>query len=187
MISLSWSNPILYTSVDHVSYADELYEYILCNIPLSQTTVPEEVLLSEFYCHEQLFDRLKRLMISNINRMIEEGYGVERFDFHVKIFIIKNGRFTHTPFHNHRGAFISGVFYVRVDDKSGDLILHDPRFNAVRSTPLQLSEHFAPVRITPKSGDIILFPSSLYHETDICFSDEARVLIPFDVYIGKGQ
>lgn len=184
MIIQHWKNPILHSNINDEEYLKALNEYIYCNVPLNRDTIPQEVLFSEFYYHEQLFDKFKGIVCDKIDWMLEEGYKVDKFDYHVKTFIIKNGRFTHTSFHNHRGAFLSGVFYVNVDDNSGDLVLHDPRFNAVRSTPLQLSEHFAPVKITPTNGDVILFPSSIYHETDICFSNVPRILIPFDVYIG---
>ena len=187
MISISrhWSDSILCSHTGEEKYCDELYQHILSDIPFGQNSKPQEQLLNEFYDQEQGFDKYKRLATEHIDMYLQEVYEIDDLPYHVKTFLVTNGIYSHTPFHNHRGAFLSGVFYVHVDDQGGDLILHDPRFNAVRSTPLELSHHFDPIKLTPQTGDIVIFPSYVYHETEICFSDQPRVLIPFDVYIGK--
>jgi len=187
MITEHWTNHILRKNVNDDEYVNKLREHIMCTIPFGRGGYnnPKEYLLREFHKDEPEFDQFKQYITESINEYIKQVYLLDDLQYHVKTFLLTNGIYTRTSFHNHRGAFISGVFYINVDENSGDLIFHDPRFNAIRSTPLECSEAFAPVTILPKNGDIVIFPSFVYHETNISFSDSTRILIPFDVYIAS--
>jgi len=183
MITEHWTNHILRNNIDDDEYVSILCENILCTDPLDHHATPTEKLIDEFYEDRPIFDRLKRYMYENINEYINKVYDLTDLDYHVRTFLVTNNIHTRTNFHNHKCAFLSGVFYINVDENSGELLFHDPRFNAVRSTPIECSKAFAPVIMSPKNGDIVIFPSFVYHETNISFSNIPRILIPFDVYI----
>ena len=82
--------------------------------------------------------------------------------------------------HQHSGAVISGVFYVNVPH--GNLRLLDPRLNAQRGYPSKFQNYFKPIELVPEQGDVILFPSFVWHEVT-SFQTQQRVILPFDVYV----
>lgn len=69
-----------------------------------------------------------------------------------------------TSKHNHDDCdeLLSGVYYVHVPADSGDLILYNNE---------------SPTRITPQSGDLILFPPDVDHEVTRNNCNEARLSI----------
>jgi len=88
--------------------------------------------------------------------------------------------------HNHSGAQVSGVFYLSVP--RGDLYLYDPRQNANRGFVKQIFEkEFKSEVRNMKAGDIILFPSFLWHESDYEYKSVdnslPRLIFPFDTYL----
>lgn len=92
--------------------------------------------------------------------------------------LLKNGH--QTP-HNHPSGWLSGVVYLETIDSPGndegsiELGLHG------HNLPI-LNDDFPRKIHCPKKGDIVLFPSSLFHRT-IPFSENAeRCVIAFDLY-----
>jgi hypothetical protein len=88
------------------------------------------------------------------------------------------------PVHNHSGAMVSAVFYLMCDEvgAGGELYLIDPRANANRGYTDSLRKIFAPELYTPKSGEAIVFPSFLYHQT-LPFTGKMRLAMPVDLFI----
>jgi tetratricopeptide (TPR) repeat protein len=95
--------------------------------------------------------------------------------WHVKL--LKSGHMT--P-HIHASGWLSGVIYLKIPDKlAGDegtitFSLHGNDF------PIRNS-HIPTVKHVPKQGDLVLFPSSLFHYTTPFQSDEERHCISFDM------
>ena len=91
--------------------------------------------------------------------------------------LLKGG---HQSEHIHPGGWLSGVFYVQV-----------PKFCNREEGSIEfglwgydypiLDESYPRKRYYPKSGDIILFPSSLFHRTIPFHTNEERMSISFDL------
>jgi hypothetical protein len=85
-----------------------------------------------------------------------------------------------TP-HGHSFVSLIGVYYIKTNEKSGDLLLHDPRgvanmfLNSEIDTSGNLVDGRAYFRFKPKIGDLILFPSYLMHSVEPNMSDEIRI------------
>lgn len=95
--------------------------------------------------------------------------------------------------HNHSNSLISGVYYISVQDRSGaiqfeknksyfnlwpDLI--DIEFNNdLDKTNVFNAQAWA---ITPMDGDIVLFPSHLYHSVYENESNQKRYSLAFNVF-----
>lgn len=86
--------------------------------------------------------------------------------------------------HNHSGAQLSAVFYILAEDKTsgGRIVFTDPRSNANRGYNDDMSVWFKPEVHQPDTGDIVVFPSFLYHHVTPYMSN-LRVAIPVDLYL----
>ena len=87
-------------------------------------------------------------------------------------------------FHNHRGAQLSAVFYLLCEeqDKGGAITFTDPRMNANRGYDEAFVPWFEPKVLIPQSGDIVVFPSFLYHFVTTYQSD-IRIAVPVDLFL----
>lgn len=87
------------------------------------------------------------------------------------------------PVHNHSGASVSAVFYLLSEDQyaGGELVLIDPRSNANRGYLEEMKKPFSPETLMPKSGTVVIFPSFLYHYTNM-FRGNLRLAMPVDFY-----
>lgn len=86
--------------------------------------------------------------------------------------------------HNHSGSTISGTFYLLCEDSTsgGDLMLCDPRINANRGYSEVWQKEFDYTKIEPKTGDIYIFPSFLYHYV-MPYAGRLRLCVPIDLYL----
>lgn len=87
-------------------------------------------------------------------------------------------------YHNHRGAQLSAVFYLLCEDRDsgGVITFTDPRQNANRGYDESFLPWFNDLRFTPKSGDIVVFPSFLYHFVST-YQGSMRLAIPIDLFL----
>ncbi len=97
--------------------------------------------------------------------------------------VLRHGNFNRI--HNHPGTSWSGVYYVSVGDEpasetDGMIEFVDPRgFANMVATPGRPFDQR--VRIRPRAGELILFPSFLQHFVYPCESEGTRISIAFNV------
>jgi uncharacterized protein (TIGR02466 family) len=136
----------------------------------------------------------KKTFFENLNEE-EISKTVEVFNNEVKLFVkesinqdvdfyIRKSWFSYhkklewnTP-HGHPDNSVVGVYYIKTNKDSGDLILHDPRGSTVFSQIWDENQkcfHRTYVRISPKVGDLILFPAYTVHSVEPNLSDETRI------------
>ena len=90
--------------------------------------------------------------------------------------------------HDHPFSFMSGVFYIKAPEKSGDLVLHNDH-NKILYTRNFHSQYIkkwnsynsVTYRLEPEENVLILFPSSVWHDVEPNLSDEARISLSFNV------
>ena len=93
-----------------------------------------------------------------------------------------------SPQHYHRNSWLSGVYYYRVNPNSGELMLmNTPPYGWTCSSmdPVTEVEEFSNInshdyQITPKAGDLFLFPSHLVHKSFPNESSDDRICISFN-------
>ena len=81
--------------------------------------------------------------------------------------------------HIHLGSWLSGVFYINIPDdikgNEGAIKFSLQGFDY----PMKKNSSKEKI-IKPKRGDLVLFPSSLFHQTIPFISNDSRVCIAFD-------
>jgi hypothetical protein len=90
--------------------------------------------------------------------------------------------------HNHSGAAVSAVFYLLCEEQNqgGELVLMDPRMNANRGYPIPMKTPFADAYYAPKTGQVAIFPSFVYHHA-MLFRGRLRIAMPVDFFPGEVQ
>tara|TARA_R100000664_G_scaffold25391_1_gene35368 strand:+ start:599 stop:1192 length:594 start_codon:yes stop_codon:yes gene_type:complete len=87
--------------------------------------------------------------------------------------------------HTHPYNYLSGVYYLKVPPKSGNLVFLEPKPQAeVLSPPKNenASIHLAhSVSWEPKENTLIFFPSWLQHEVQFNSSKEDRIILSFNI------
>jgi uncharacterized protein (TIGR02466 family) len=85
--------------------------------------------------------------------------------------------------HNHPNNFLSGVYYVRVQEGADSINFHDPRPQAavVRPPVTQLTAYNTDQMVVQvEEGDLLVFPSWLSHSVDPNRSDRVRISASFN-------
>ena len=87
--------------------------------------------------------------------------------------------------HTHPYNYLSGVYYLKVPPKSGNLVFLEPKPQAEVLSPPKKKEasiHTAhSVDFEPKQNTLIFFPSWLQHEVKINNSNQDRVILSFNI------
>ena len=88
--------------------------------------------------------------------------------------------------HTHPQSIISGVYYVQVPRKSGNIIFHSPAAELISSyLPRGYVNSYDRYNscswsVTPKEGTVVLFPSWLRHHVEINESKKDRITLSFN-------
>ncbi len=88
--------------------------------------------------------------------------------------------------HNHPNSYLSGSYYVKFSKNSGKINFFDPKEQKNIRYPhtKKYTELSAAVTsIEPEEGNLLLFPSYLYHSVDENKSDDERIVISFNIDI----
>lgn len=87
--------------------------------------------------------------------------------------------------HTSPGAQLTAIFYT--SDSKSDLNLFDPRSNVARGYPKVIRDNFMGVhKLSPKAGDIVIFPSYLQHSVSRVKGDTQLSLL-FDYYFNDNR
>jgi uncharacterized protein (TIGR02466 family) len=86
--------------------------------------------------------------------------------------------------HSHHNSFVSGVFYINSNDKFDKIKFFNDTYRTilpdVKNWNIWNSESWW---FSVKTGDIILFPSSLTHMVEAKEGDNTRISLAFNVFI----
>ena len=100
-----------------------------------------------------------------------------------------NGHGHWNALHNHLDpdCLLSGVFYVRCPQDSGDLFLYDPRYLSSAGTYFRsyYPDRGGYIAIKPKSNLLLFFPPSLFHMVGPNMSQQTRCSIAFNILVAS--
>ena len=104
----------------------------------------------------------------------------------VAMWAIINKKNSFNVMHNHQNCYFSSAYYVKKPKNSGDITFFDPkeaktyRFPKIEKYTEYSSEA---VTIKPEEGDLLIFPSYLYHSVGENLSEDDRIVVSFNVDI----
>ena len=84
--------------------------------------------------------------------------------------------------HDHIGTDLSGVYYVKVPENSGEIVFFDPRKISVVD-PVFQEDHPKAFGYHLVEGTLLMFPSYLEHMVTPSESDETRISIAFNICV----
>jgi uncharacterized protein (TIGR02466 family) len=126
----------------------------------------------------ELRNRVKELYIGlDFNPAIEPRI--------LNLWININGTYHHNAPHVHPGSLISGTYYVKGDQSSGEIVFHTPvqSYNYTFTDKLVSKyNNFNSIEClhSPVPGKLILFPSWITHHVRPNYSKEDRISISFN-------
>ena len=87
--------------------------------------------------------------------------------------------------HLHPNALFSGVYWIKAPEKSGNLMIYEPRPGVHTIMPNRKkgklpSELWREIHYTPQAGTIVMFPAWLWHEVRPNESNDIRISVSFN-------
>ena len=86
--------------------------------------------------------------------------------------------------HSHANNYLSGVYYLKMEDNSSNIIFSDPRNQSIVISP-KVSEwniyNSCTWWMKPKENSVIFFPSWLQHYVELNKSKEKRISVAFNI------
>lgn len=179
MINEYWATHVLHDNINDENYVLEIYNWLMQNYgsstwPSNHTDID---LFDEDHT-EEILQPLKHYIQQQVKAFSLKAFGTSD-NLRVKCHATNHSSIV---MHEHSGAVISGVFYLHIPN--GELRLFDPRMNAERGYPGKYKNYFEPMFVTPKSGDIVMFPSFVWHDVRT-ENPQQRIIMPFDVYVDE--
>lgn len=183
-----WPTPVLYEQVEDKDLLDRFTQELLLTTDLAAPP-------SDFQKYDVLRDGSEvvqefkqKVIIPAFEKYLQEINGktlADYGDYRLRSWITGTGYGYTIPVHNHSGSALSAVFYILCEeqDKGGQLHMLDPRPNANRGYDESFKHLFKPKVLTPKTGDVIIFPSFMYHNT-LPFMGKLRLAMPVDFFPG---
>ena len=170
-------------NIDIKQMADECLKYSLVNSSLSKSNIggyqSNDISKINSSVFKEFYEQLKK--------------EVSRFENHTKCpktsdsytWININGKKDYNVAHAHPKGIISGVFYVKVPENSGKIILQHPGLQVLESYWSPYYDNYtkynsATWSFVPKENNLLLFPSWLIHSVEPNLSDEKRISISFN-------
>jgi uncharacterized protein (TIGR02466 family) len=144
-----------------------------------------------YILNSERFKNLRSSIMRHVDRLVREVFFVEKYiNFEIRnSWIMRHTAGDYAGGHFHPNSMLSGILYIKTDDQSGDLIFKkSPNHLTVFSGNLELpvSEYnifnSASWRITPRTSQLIIFPSHLVHEVTKCISNDIRYCIAFNLF-----
>lgn len=177
MIEDRWATHILRDNIQDENYVLELYNWMLQQYdeqwPSNHTDIN---VFDEGY--DPIYSKAREFVTQKVKHFSKQLFGTDE-NLRIKCHATNHSSIN---VHQHNGAVISGIFYIFIPH--GVLRLLDPRLNASRGYPSKFQNYFSNLEIVPNPGDIVLFPSFVWHEVKSEIPQQ-RVLMPFDVYVDK--
>ena len=185
-MTAAWPTPIMRSQMPDTDLVDRFVQYLMNNVdlqnPPSDSANFDVIRDGGGVCQDfktQIIDPAFDSYIRNISNETLDDFK----NYKYKTWIKSVGPGSMIGYHNHHISIVSGVFYLLCDNQSGggELEMLDPRVNAGRGFNGHFPKMFKPEIVLPKTRDILMFPSFMYHYTSQ-FMGAIRLALTVDLY-----
>lgn len=190
MLKQLWSTPIFQSKIDD-NVRDSLIQKLLVDYDIFNppTDINKINLLEDNskeiqdFKNTQVIPAFNEFLKLSLNKSLNDWKG-----YYLNGWLTGSGKDYSMRLHNHSGSQLSAVFYLMCEDleHGGDITFTDPRHNSNRGYDESFNNWFDPLIITPKSGDILVFPSYLYHQIST-YKGNLRLAVPIDLFLYTGS
>ena len=124
-----------------------------------------------------------------IKKVITTGYGWKYKPENIgvtEMWAVINSKDTYNQLHNHTNSYLSAAYYVKAPKDSGSIQFFDPNeVKKFRHPEIEKRTDLSAFgyAIKPIEGNLLIFPSYLYHSVGKNISNEDRIVISFNVDI----
>ena len=181
VITPMFSTPIYYAKTGYV-VGEEIIKSLQDGFQITGTGSYEnddyEIL------HKPQFSELKAVLTEHVDAFWKQvlNYTNNEWQF-TTTWVNKNPKGTYHNLHKHPNSVLSGVYYIDVPENSSGLTFHDPRERHLRLKPSVENEFTATQAVVGvSSGDLLLFPSDIYHEVTKNEADGMRISLAFNTW-----
>ena len=182
-MDIGWPTHVFHTNIDDDNYVIEIYNWLMQKYSMQEQWPTNNTDIDVFKHpkhNTELYSKLETFINSNVEQYCQTVFKLDDDDcakLQTKTHVSNHQNILG---HQHSGSVVSGLFYIRAPE-GANLTLSDPRSNAVRGYPDPFKHYFNPKTIVPKDGDIVLFPSYLWHEVG-SVANSNRITMPFDTF-----
>ena len=180
-----WPTEVLYERFTNFKELENLQNYILSDYFSSSVNLANSDKNCLFDFNNETINNFKKECKNHFQKYFDSTKITDNIDnYKLKSWIrgIKDKN-SFLPYHNHHNSLLTSLFYILIDenDNNGQLIAFDPRVNANRGYFTEsFKNKFKNVEFSPKTGDILIFPSFLYHHVEKN-NNSTRILIAVDL------
>lgn len=127
-----------------------------------------------------------------LNRILTEVNSIIAYEYKVRVqgmWYNINPPGASNNAHNHPGCDLAGIFYVKVPEDSGDLILINPH-NFIESNYIHAINPMSPLeyhKVTPVEGRFVMFPAHMTHYVRTNNSKSDRMSVAMNLKITGGN
>ena len=183
-----FSIPLYVSNIDITKEMKEItksIEYKRINVDNGDLSINPRIL------DDPIFNKIKIEILKHIDCFINETLKVStHITFNIQnSWVMRHKKNDYSQPHIHINSLLSGILYIDVDDKSGDLVfqkennypnLFPPAINVpVKERNIFNSKSWS---FTPTVGQIFIFPSTLSHSVNNSMSDNFRYCIAFNLF-----
>jgi len=180
-----WETIVYYTQFKDKELEKSFTQDILENMDLYISNSKESQDASIFDIDRPIIQKFKNELVIPIAQEYLKiiDVSLENYEIGVRGWLTGQLPYYSLGYHNHKSSFISAIFYpfIGEDTSGGQVVFHDPRTNANRGYVNNFSKLFEHKSFSPSTGDILVFPSFLYHHVNTYFS-KMRIGIAVDYF-----
>jgi len=182
---LIFPTPVMFNSIERNFTKDEL-KYMHNHDTKTYQNVGNTVSLNNYILNEPELKHLKHFVQSQIEiyvaKVYKPRYPVKPYITQSWLNWTKKDEYHHK--HEHPNSFISGVLYINADFKEDKIRFHKSGYQQIKlvtdNHDVFNSESWW---FSVKTGDIVIFPSSLTHNVEPVTANETRISLAFNTFL----
>lgn len=139
--------------------------------------------------HKQLHKIVNEHMENYVYRILQVNHMKHKFELQ-NSWAIKHKTGDWAQKHDHVNSLVSGIIYLDCEDNSGQLVLHkQQQWNNIfpRALHIEYLEYnnntASDWNYTPRTGDIIIFPSHVEHSVTVNNNEKDRYCCAFNYFV----